>query len=209
MHTPARRLHLDFCALILIDVQNYFLKSLETAQGEKIVLMTSALAELAKWLRIPTLCTVEKPVASKGSMPERISEKLTPSSLLFEKNFFDLMAEKEIAAAVSGLDRRQLIVTGCETDVCVLQSCLGLLAEGYEVYVVEDLLFSSSKDVQAALARMQSAGATFVTYKTLFYELVRSIEDSPHRRALEAKFGKMPNSLLHALEFHLDGVAFS
>ena len=68
-------------------------------------------------------------------------------------------------------------MAGCETDVCVLQSCLGLLSLGYEVYVAEELLISSSRNVDSAIAKMKAEGATFLTYKSLYYELVESVED--------------------------------
>jgi hypothetical protein len=48
---------------------------------------------------------------------------------------------------------------------------------GYEVFMVENLLFSTSENVDSAVARMKVAGATFVTYKTLFYELAGSVDD--------------------------------
>jgi hypothetical protein len=57
----------------------------------------------------------------------------------------------------------------------VLQSCLGLLSQGYEVYLVENLLFSASPDVAAAIARMKAEGAIFLSYKTLFYELAATV----------------------------------
>ena len=56
-----------------------------------------------------------------------------------------------------------MIVAGCETDVCVLQSCLGLLDLGYEVFAVEELLFSSAGDVAAAKARLRAEGVVFLT----------------------------------------------
>ena len=90
---------------------------------------------------------------------------------LFEKNFFDLTKERQIRDHLEHLKRTQILVAGCETDVCVLQSCLGLLSLDYEVYIVEDLLFSSSPDVGSAVARMQSAGAVLVSYKTLYYDV--------------------------------------
>jgi nicotinamidase-related amidase len=72
--------------------------------------------------------------------------------------------------------------------VCVLQSCLGLLDLGYEVYVVEDLLFSGSPNVEAAVARMKGAGAIFLTYKTLYYELTESVDGGE-------TFGPFPDDL--------------
>jgi nicotinamidase-related amidase len=67
-------------------------------------------------------------------------------------------------------------MAGCETDVCVLQSCLGLLGLGYEVYVMEELIFSSSRGVDGAITRMKAEGAIFLTYKSLDYELIESVD---------------------------------
>src|SRR4029077_13807761 len=97
-----------------------------------------------------------------------------------EKDFFDLTREKKIADHLARLKRTQVVVAGCETDVCVLQSCLGLLELGYQVFVVEELLFSSSRNVEAAVARMRAEGAVLLSYKTLFYELVAAVEGGRH-----------------------------
>jgi hypothetical protein len=86
-------------------------------------------------------------------------------------------------------------VAGCETDVCVLQSCLGLLDLGYEVYVVEDLLFSSSRNVDAAMARMKAEGAVFLTYKSLYYELTKAVGGGSHAEKVYETFGPFPDDL--------------
>jgi hypothetical protein len=77
----------------------------------------------------------------------------------------------------------------------VLQSCLGLLDLGYQVFVVEDLLFSSAGDVVAAIARMQAEGAVFLTYKTLYYELIQAVDGGRHGAAMRAAFGPFPDDL--------------
>jgi hypothetical protein len=79
--------------------------------------------------------------------------------------------------------------------VCVLQSCLGLLSLGYEVFLVEELLFSSSRNVEAAMARMEAAGAIFLTYKTLFYELLERVDDSRQAQKTLAELGPFPEDL--------------
>jgi hypothetical protein len=119
--------------------------------------------------------TLERPVDQKGSCPREIMKYLGNRAELFEKNFFDLTKERQIRDHLEHLKRTQILLAGCETDVCMLQSCLGLLSLDYEVYIVEDLLFSSSPDVGSAVARMQSAGAVLVSYKTLYYELLGSV----------------------------------
>ena len=69
-----------------------------------------------------------------------IMKYLGDMAKLFEKDFFDLTKERQIRAHLEQLNKKQLVLAGCETDVCVLQSCLRL-----QVYLVEELLFSSSR----------------------------------------------------------------
>ena len=88
-----------------------------------------------------------------------------------------------------------MIVAGCETDVCVLQSCLGLLSLGYEVFLMEELVFSSSRNVEAAMARMNNEGVVFSTYKTLFYELIEAVEGERTVEKKFAGFGPFPEDL--------------
>ena len=139
--------------------------------------------------------TLERPLDQKGSLPKEINKDLGDLTELFEKDFFDLTKEDNIRDHLARLNKKQVIVAGCETDVCVLQSCLGLIDLGFEVFVVEDLIFSSARDVTAALARMNSAGAVFLTYKTLYYELIQSVGGSPHAEAMVAAFGPFPDDL--------------
>ena len=120
--------------------------------------------------------TLERPVDVKGLLPEEIGRHLGDRARIFEKDYFDLCKDKKIKGHLGHLKRRQLIVAGCETDVCVLQSCLGLLNLGYEVYVVEELIFSSARNVEAAIARMKAEGVVFLSYKTLFYELLELVD---------------------------------
>jgi nicotinamidase-related amidase len=168
------------CCGIIIDVQKFFLGQVERRLRSSIVANMAELAGLLNHLNIPVVVTLEQPVPDKGRLPPAIARRLGRHAKSFEKNFFDLSKEPRIRRHLARLKRRQVIVTGCETDVCVLQSCLGLLDLGYEVYVVEDLLFSSTPAIAAAIERMKASGAVFLTFKTLFYELVASVEGS-HR----------------------------
>ena len=58
--------------------------------------------------------------------------------------------------------------------MCVLQSVLGLIGLGYEVFLLEDCVFSSEPHTDPAVTRMRSAGAIPCTYKMLFYELLQT-----------------------------------
>ena len=64
-----------------------------------------------------------------------------------------------------------------------------------EVFVVEDLLFSSARNVGAAITRMQAEGVVFLTYKTLFYELIEAVEGGRHAEKMLQAFGPFPGDL--------------
>ncbi len=88
---------------------------------------TKNFARLLGYFRIPLVVTLERPVEQKGSLPQEINKHLGDLTQTFEKDFFDLTKEKKIRDHLRRLRKKQVIVAGCETDVCVLQSCLGLL----------------------------------------------------------------------------------
>ena len=91
-------------------------------------------------------------------------------------------------ADIAGMARSQIAVAGGETDVCVLQSVLGLLALGKQVFLLEDALFSSERHVGPALRRMAAAGAIPSTVKTLNYELRRSVAEPRAERVFPERF---------------------
>ena len=190
-----KRIVPDTCAGAIIDVQDFFLAQLDGPEARaRMETNLVNFARLLDYFRIPIVATVERPVEAKGGLPGPLKGQLA-NAKLFEKDFFDLTKEETIRDHLARLNRKQIAVAGCETDVCVLQSCLGLLDLGYEVFVVEDLVFSSTFDVAAALARLEAEGAVLLSYKTLYYELIQAVGGGSHAEAMEAAFGRFPDDL--------------
>jgi nicotinamidase-related amidase len=190
-----KRIAPDRCCGVIIDLQGFFLSQVDKRLGSRIKTNTGNLVRLLNYFRIPIVVTLERPVDFKGFLPKEIGKHLGDRAETFEKNFFDLCKDMKIKAHLARLKRRQVIVAGCETDVCVLQSCLGLLSLGYEVYVMEELIFSSSPNIDAAIARMKAEGVVFSTYKTLYYELIEAVEGGRHTEKLLEDFGPFPDDL--------------
>lgn len=195
----AKRIALPHCCGVLIDVQEFFLAQLDKRLRPKIKANTRHFVRLLGHFRVPVLATVERPLVYKGSLPKEIEKCLGDPPPILEKDFFDLTKERKIRDHLARLKRKQAIIAGCETDVCVLQSCLGLIDLGYEVFVVEDLLFSSARNVEAAVARMRAEGAVFVTYKTLFFELIEAVDGGRHAEKMFKAFGPMPDDIPESL----------
>jgi nicotinamidase-related amidase len=190
-----KRIVVDRCCGVLVDYQDFFLSQLEARARYRLQANTTNFLRLLGYLRIPMIATMERPIKIKGTVPDEIKHHLGRDGKVFEKDFFDLTREKPIRAHLKRLKKTQAIVAGCETDVCVLQSCLGLLELGFEVFAVEELLFSSARDVDAALMRMRSEGVTMLSYKTLFFELTETVSGGPHAEKTIATFGEFPDDL--------------
>jgi nicotinamidase-related amidase len=193
--TVVRRIAVDNCLGVIVDYQDFFLAQADTRRRSRIRANTKNFVRLLGYFRVPMIATLERPIDRKGSVPKEIGAHFSDRTKTFEKNFFDLTKEKAIRDHLGRLKKKQAIVAGSETDVCVLQSCLGLLGLGYEVYAVEEILFSSARNTDAAIARMKAAGVVFLTYKTLFYELIEAVEGGPHTNKMMRKFGPFPDDL--------------
>jgi nicotinamidase-related amidase len=162
-------------ALILIDVQPFFVEIMH-GPAEPVLARLEHLLLLADTFAMPCLATFEHPVERNGWLPERLERVFPPGGKRFVKHTFNLCNEPEIEQALKELAVEQLVVAGCETDVCVLQSTLGLLDRGYRVFLAEDCLFTAEPNIGPSLRRMEQAGAIPTTYKALYYELKRSVD---------------------------------
>ena len=149
--------------LLLIDAQEHF-------QPPRAVLARlERLLMFWRMVSMPVVATFEQ---DKGELPKGL--ELPPQTQRFEKAHFDANREAAIREALSA--HKSWAVAGAETDVCVLQSVLGLLAHGHEVRLLEDCLFSSEANPEPAIARMRAPGAIPCTFKTLAYEIVGTVD---------------------------------
>ena len=189
-----KRIDRNRCFGAIVDVQEFFLAPLGKRERAAMVKNTGNFARLLTHFKIPIVVTLERPIDVKGTLPKDIARALGDAKV-FHKDYFDLSRERPIAAHLSRLRKKQAIVAGCETDVCILQSCLGLLRLGYEVYAVDELLFSSSRNTDAAIARLEAEGVVFLTYKTLYYELAEAVQSASDPDGSIGAFPPLPLDL--------------
>ena len=168
--------------ILLIDAQPLFWDNAFPDgydQKEPTMVRLEHLLMLADWMEIPVITTFEEPVANNGELPERLEKVFPADGQRFTKRTYNCTLETEIRLAVKQLHVSQFAVAGAETDVCILQSVVGLMGMGYQVYILEDSLFTSEPHPGPALRRMVQAGAIPCTVKTLAYELVLSTDNTP------------------------------
>jgi nicotinamidase-related amidase len=172
----------DETGVILIDAQPAFWEyAYGTDEGamEATMVRLEHLLMLCGWFELPLIATFEHAVKEKGELPARLEALFPAAGGRFVKHTYDLTREAEISSAVQDSGVQQWAVAGAETDVCVLQSVLGLMRLGFEVFLLEDCLFTTEAHPGPALRRMYAAGAVPTTFKSWAYELTRSVDHTP------------------------------
>lgn len=159
--------------VIVIDAQPWFIDRM-AGRAYPLVLRLEKLLTMAGCLKLPTLATFEDP-ARNGWLPQDCEAAWPTHGVRLEKHSYDCCGHPEILEAIRTLDREQLLLAGGETDVCLLESVLSLLDHGFQVFLLEDCVFSTEPHVGPALRRMEAAGAVPCTVKTAYYELMRSV----------------------------------
>lgn len=177
MSPPNKNLMIDRdnVGIILIDVQPFFVDIMSTSR-EPVIERLEQLLLLAEWTKIPFIATFEHPTERNGWLPDRLEKVFPKHGERFVKRTFCLCKEPEIRSKLEELKIKQIVLAGCETDVCVLQSALGLLEMGYQVFLLEDSVFTNESHPEPALKRMYQAGVIPSTYKTFFYELTQGVD---------------------------------
>lgn len=162
--------------LIVIDVQDRFLARVGTADHERLLNHIGWLIDVAVRLQVPLILTAEH-VARNGTVAPAVQVRVPKDTPVFDKMVFDLSGQPEILEAVRATGRRTAVLVGMETDVCVAQSAIGLMQQGFRVVVVADAVSSPGAAEHAAgLERIRLAGVTLSSVKGLFYEWIRTVE---------------------------------
>jgi nicotinamidase-related amidase len=168
---PARTL------LLFVDIQVRLMPAI--ADGAGVIANTGRLLAAAKLLDVPSLFTEQ----NAGGLGPTVPDLAPEPGAAFAKMSFGA------AQAPGFLDRigdRDLVVTGCEAHICVLQTALGLLEAGRRVCVVADAVGSRRSENRAAgLARMAAHGAEIVTTEMVVFEWLGTARHPRFREAVK------------------------
>jgi nicotinamidase-related amidase len=163
----------DDSVLVVVDAQPGFL----AGEAESAVERMAWLVAVAAPLGIPVVVTEEEPERN-GPTDARVTGRLSPGTPVLRKPTFGLAGTPEILAAIRATGRRTAVLVGCETDVCVAQSAIGLRDAGFACVVVEDATFSPGEMHERGLRRMASAGIARNHAKGVTYEWLRTVADA-------------------------------
>jgi len=172
--------------VLSIDLQDSLLNLLPQPNG--ILDHCAWLYAVATRLQVPVLATLQYP-EKLGLIATGLENAILPDATYAKRSFSawqDEPAQQEMIAT----QKSQIIITGIETHVCVLQTCLDLLTANYHVFIVRDAIQSRHPlDDTLAIERMRQAGAIIVSKEMVFYEWLRSSQH-PQFKQLNQDFIK-------------------
>lgn len=178
-------------AMLLIDHQVGTMGWVKSADLEEIKRHTIALARAANETSMPLILTSSMEDQAQGALFEEL-QKTVPEA--FEKRvqragIVDAMKDPDFAAAVKATGRKNLIIAGITTDVCVVYPAITSVLEGYNVQVVVDGSGSPSTIADdTALRRMESHGVTLTTTNQLIAELAQDWSSEHGQKLMQVLF---------------------
>ena len=179
-----RPLEPEKCALIVVDIQEKLLPPI--FQKEQLVRNSQLLIRLAGILDIPTMLTTQYSKGLGNTIPEVAS--LLPDNQAIEKSAFSCFGSDVFCSVLKRLpgNRNTVVLCGMESHICVAQTALAALREGYLVHVASDAVSSRSEwNWKIGLERMRAAGAVVSSTEMIIYESLRSSGTSAFKSMLQ------------------------
>lgn len=174
MSKPYARLDKNDAAVLLVDHQAGLSSLVRDIEPDKFRNNVLALADLASYFKLPTILTTSFENGPNGPLWNELKQTFPQAPYIARPGQINAWDNEEFLAAVKATGKKQLIIAGIVTEVCVAFPTLSALAEGYEVFVVTDA--SGTFDPltrDAAWQRMSAAGAQLMTWFAVACELHR------------------------------------
>lgn len=160
----------DNTALLVIDIQEKLAKVMK--MKDAVLDNCLHLIELSKLTGIPVVVTEQYP-KGLGLTVEEIRKAL-PDFQPIEKLHFSCCDEPSFSNKIKQLNKKNIILAGMETHICILQTCVGLLRDGLNVHLVKDAVCSRSKDNwRTACEFMRDAGAVITCTETVLFQILK------------------------------------
>ncbi len=160
--------------LLVIDVQEKLCAAMDQDALRKLTQNTGILLDSSQELAVPVLFT-EQYVKGLGPTLSELRQR-APAAPSFEKLTFSCCASEAFVRQLKASGRTQIIVVGMESHVCVLQTVIDLLGNGFNVHVVKDAVMSRSNDNrQSAIEAMVLAGAVPTCTEAVVFQLLKIV----------------------------------
>ena len=171
----------DRCALVLVDYQAKLMPAIHDAQN--VLRRAVLLADAGNILGIRVVGTEQNPKGLGANVEEvRVRCGATVAKMHFDACEDGLIEELDRGRSIAA----QVVIAGCEAHVCLMQTALGLLRKGRQVWVVEPACGSRRpSDHRLAMRHLGSAGAALVSHEMVIFEWLRECEHPKFKSVLQ------------------------
>ena len=177
------QLNLEDSLVLIIDVQEKLLNAV--FNKEQVEKKSAIVAEAAKILGIPVVVTEQYPKGLGNTIPA-VKDALAEDTEIFEKTAFSALNNEEILEAIKKHNKKQILIFGIETHICVSQTTAAFRELGYEVSVIKDACGSrAEEEYLAGLERMKDNGAYIITTEIALFEWLKGAKH-PNFKAVQA-----------------------
>ena len=174
MSKPYVRLDKSNAAVLLVDHQTGLLSLVRDIDPDRFKNNVLALADLAKYFKLPTILTTSFEDGPNGPLVPELKEAFPDAPYIARPGQINAWDNEDFVKAVNATGKKQLIVAGVVTEVCVAFPALSALAQGFEVFVVTDASGTFNELTRhSAWDRMSVAGAQLMTWFAVACELHR------------------------------------
>lgn len=169
-----RRLDKEDAVVLLVDHQSGLISLVQDFGPDEFKNNVLALADIAKFFNLPTILTTSFETGPNGPLVPELKEMFPDAPYIPRPGQINAWDNADFVAAIKKTGRKQLIIAGVVTDVCVAFPTLSALEEGFEVFVVTDASGTFNTTVRdAAWSRMETAGAQLMNWFAVACELHR------------------------------------
>ncbi len=168
---------------LLVDVQTQLFSVMSATDRQEVEKNTSILISGMRETGVPVIVT-EQYTKGLGFTIDSLQQTLGDLYQPLEKLAFSCWGEPQIRQKLQSTGKKQVVISGIETHVCILQTVLDLLAGGYTVHVVADAACSRfSSDKQYALNMMEQMGAVITSTEIVLFQMLE-IASGPQFKAV-------------------------
>jgi nicotinamidase-related amidase len=174
MSKPYVRLNKDDVAVLMVDHQTGLLSLVRDIDPDKFKNNVLALSDLARYFDLPTILTTSFEDGPNGPLVPELKEIFPEAPYIARPGQINAWDNEDFVKAVKATGRKQLLIAGVVTEVCVAFPALSAIAEGYDVFVVTDASGTFNELTRdSAWQRMSNAGAQLMTWFGVAAELHR------------------------------------
>lgn len=173
------RISRENAAMLMVDHQVGLLSFVRDFSPSEFKNNVLAMADIAALYKLPTVLTTSFEKGPNGIIMPEIKERLPKAAFIPRPGQINAWDNEDFVKAVKATGRKQLIIAGILTEVCVAFPTVSALAEGFEVFVVTDASGTFNETTRnAAISRMTQAGAVMISWVALASELQRDWRDN-------------------------------